>query len=380
MRTYPLTPISRRTYLKQIGFAAAATTIPSAFAAEAEPKPTTEELATLAGIAQKFLEQYNAPGLSVAIARHGQIVYAEGFGVADKATNDKVTPAHLFRIASVSKPITSVAIYTLIEQGKLRLDDLVFGTSGLLGADYGKVDQPFVEEITLHHLLTHTCGGWGNKANDPMFGHSSMNHHDLIVWTLKNQALENKPGTRYAYSNFGFCVLGRVLEKLTVKPYEKYVQSEILAKCGVQDMQIGGNTAAERAKNEVAYYAQNGGDPYRMNVRRMDSHGGWIATPSDLVKFATHVDGFKTVKNILERKTIETMVAPSTANPRYGSGWFVNEIPNWWHTGSLPGTATIMVRTARGLCWAAFTNTRSEGLNLDSMMWKMAAAVPAWKA
>ncbi len=74
------------------------------------------------------------------------------------------------------------------------------------------------------------------------------------------------------------------------------------------------------------------------------------------------------------------MTTGTTANPNYACGWSVNQIPNWWHGGSLPGTLTIMVRTASGLCWAAFTNTRANGLNLDEIMWKMVKAVPAWKA
>src|SRR4051794_12413301 len=128
-------PVTRRRCLKQIGFAVAATTFPvfrdlplfAAAEAEAQPVPTSGEREALADIAKQFLEQYKAPGLSVAIARHGKIVYAEGFGVADKETGERVTPSHLFRICSVAKPMTSVAIYTLIEQGKLKLDDLVFG-------------------------------------------------------------------------------------------------------------------------------------------------------------------------------------------------------------------------------------------------------------
>jgi hypothetical protein len=117
-----------------------------------------------------------------------------------------------------------------------------------------------------------------------------------------------------------------------------------------------------------------------MNINRMDSHGGWIATPGDLVKFAMRVDGFVTTPNILSAKTLKTMTTATTANPHYACGWCVNSFPNWWHTGSLPGTLTILVRTASGLCWAAFTNTRAEGLDLDTMMWKMVRAVPAWKA
>jgi hypothetical protein len=142
-----------------------------------------------------------------------------------------------------------------------------------------------------------------------------------------------------------------------------------------------GNTQAERVPDEVVYYGRNE-NPYRMNVRRMDSHGGWLGTPSDLVQFALHVDGFDTTPNILRTETIRTMTASSAANEGYACGWCVNKARNCWHNGSLPGTTTILVRTASGLCWAAFANARSEGANqaIDQMMWKMVKAVPAWRA
>ena len=76
------------------------------------------------------------------------------------------------------------------------------------------------------------------------------------------------------------------------------------------------------------------------------------------------------------------MTTPTAANEHYACGWAVNKAPNWWHNGSLPGTSSILVRTASGLCWAALTNIRSEGIGpaLDEMMWKIAKAVPAWGA
>src|SRR4051794_7833851 len=186
--------VTRRHWLKQVGSAMAAPTFPvfldlrsfAATEAETQPKPTSGEREALANLAKRFLHRYKSPGLSVAIARHGTIVYEEAFGVADKKTGERVTPAHLFRLCSVTKPMTSVAIYTLIEQGKLKLDDLVFGPRTLLGKDFQTSGLPFTEEITIHHLLTHTAGGWSNSKNDPMFAKAKFNHHELIAWTLKN--------------------------------------------------------------------------------------------------------------------------------------------------------------------------------------------------
>lgn len=382
--------MTRRTFLKNGAVALAAGAVPgfdapfSALAAEPanQPLPTRDESAAIAKVVAETMETHKAPAISLAIARHGQFVFQQGFGLADKRTSEPATTASRFRIASVSKPITSVAIFTLIEQGRLGLHDLVFGKQGCLGFDYGHHYPEPVDRIMLYHLLTHTCGGWQNDGNDPMFRNPKMNHRELITWALQNHPLENAPGTHYAYSNFGYCLLGRVIEKITGQPYADFVKQAVLTKCGITDMDIAGNTLAQRAPAEVVYFGQDKNDfgPYQMNVTRMDSHGGWIATPSDLVRFAMHVDGFKTTPGILRADDIKSMTTASAVNSGYACGWCVNDIPNWWHSGSLPGTLTIMVRTRSGLCWAAFTNTRVEGLNLDEMMWRVVRCVPAWHA
>jgi hypothetical protein len=115
----------------------------------------------------------------------------------------------------------------------------------------------------------------------------------------------------------------------------------------------------------------------------MDAHGGWIARPADLVQFAMHVDGFAWPPNILKPQTIQTMTTGSTANPGYAKGWAVNKSDNWWHTGSLPGTTTIVVRTHGGFCWAAFTNGRRQNSqidgDLDKLNWNMIRQVESWR-
>ena len=369
--------LSRRAFVGKVAFTGVAAAVVPAAAAMASDGPQA-----IGAIAREFIERFKVPGLSVAFARGGKVVLARGFGVADPATGAPVTVDHLFRIASVSTPITAVAILSLIEQGRLALEDLVFGEQGRLGFDFGKTLPAPVKEIRVRHLLTHTCGGWSNKGDDPMFQRPAMKRRELIEWTLANQPLTDKPGTKHAYSNFGYCILGRLIEKLTGLPYAEAVKRDVLAKCGITAMRIAGNTPADRAPNEVAYVANGAGNPYGMNVARMDSHGGWLATARDLVRFAMHVDGFPNPPDILRAETIRTMTTPTAASPDYACGWAVNKVPNWWHTGSLPGTASILVRTASGLCWAALANARADGIGpaLDAMMWKIAKAVPEWRA
>lgn len=348
------------------------------------PEPTAAERAAMADLARSFMQLYGVPGLSVAIGRGGVLVYQDAFGFADRERSEALNPAHRFRIASVSKTITSVAIFSLIEQGRLRLTDKVFGPGAILGTDYGRPPyHPQVDQITLEHLLTHTGGGWSNQHADPMFSDTRLSQAQLIELTLRNRPLDRPPGESYAYSNFGYCVLGRVIEKITRNAYSLYVDSAVLKRCGIAGMAIAGNTLAERRRGEVKYYGQ-GDNPYGMNVARMDAHGGWIARPADLVQFFMHVARFAAPPNILKPETIQVMTTGSAANAGYAKGWAVNKANNWWHNGSLPGTSTIAVRAHSGFCWAAFANTRRaksalDG-DLDRLVWNMVAQVKSWRA
>jgi CubicO group peptidase (beta-lactamase class C family) len=334
--------------------------LPANPSTQTEPNQLTPNQAdALTNTAKAFMSTCNVPGLSVAIASHGNIFYHQAFGLANLDKKEPVTEASRFRIASLSKPITATALFSLIERQKLTLDARIFGPAAILGTTYGKPPyKPGVEQITVEHLLTHTSGGWEKGPNDPMFHNPDLSQKELISQTIKTHQLDFAPGTHYAYSNFGFCILGRVIEKVTAVHYADYVREQILKPCGVEEMQIAGNTVGKRAPDEVRYYDQEGGDPYGMNVSRLDSAGGWLATPSEIVKFATHVDGFPTDSNILKPETITAMTTGTTANPHYAKGWEINQQGRWWHIGDLPGSSSVLIRTPTGHNAAAFMNTR----------------------
>ncbi len=180
--------------------------------------------------------------------RDGNLVYANGVSVANPATGEAVTVDSRFRIASVSKTITAAAIMTLVEAGQLSLDDTFFGADGLLGDRY--VPNPFAPadaDITITHLLQHTAGAWSNAAPDPMFERPEIDVEDLIDWVIDNRLLEDEPGTTFAYSNFGYCLPGRVIEEVSGQPYADYVQAAVLGPCGITSMEIAGNTPGPAA-------------------------------------------------------------------------------------------------------------------------------------
>jgi D-alanyl-D-alanine carboxypeptidase len=337
-------------------------------------KPTPGSISQVDDAVRHFMRQYKVPGMAVAITRFGKLVYAKGYGKADIAHKIPVTNASLFRIASVSKPITATAILKLVEAKKLNLDDKVFGTGAILGTRYGQ--QPYppgIQQITIRQLLQHTAGGWTNNGDDPMFSHPEMNAAELISWTLNHVPLVNVPGAVYAYSNFGYCILGRVIEQVSGQSYEQYVKSAILQPSGGSTMQIGANSLAERKPQEVQYYGQLGQDAYCFDVSRMDAHGGWIASATDLARWMVSVDGFDTKPDILSKASITAMTTASSANPSYALGWLVNANRNWWHSGSLPGTASEIIRASNGFNWVLLCNTRTDkGFfnDLDGLLWK----------
>jgi len=180
---------------------------------------SSTEHGLMQAVAMDFMGRFDVPGLSVVISREGTLVYNKTFGVADRESRQPVTTSSLFRIASVSKPITWVGIFKLVEKRKLDLQDRVFGPNGILGTRYGSQPyRPYVTEICVDHLLTHTAGGWPKDATDPMFRFPRLSQADLISWTLDNLALEHPPGEQFAYSNFGFYLLGRIIETIAQVP------------------------------------------------------------------------------------------------------------------------------------------------------------------
>lgn len=202
-----------------------------------------------------------------------------------------------------------------------------------------------------------------------------MTHAQLITWTLDNQPQLHAPGTRHLYSNFGYCLLGRVIEAVSGLTYAEYVRRNVLAPSGISNMHLEGDTLAQRRSDEVVYYGTN---PYGIPARRMDAHGGWLASPTDVLRFAVRADGFATVPDLLRRDTVTTMTTPPAVHDGYACGWAVNKAGSWWHTGRLTpnGTEAVLVRTASEFCWAAASN--GNRVDLDAMMWDVHRAVALW--
>jgi N-acyl-D-amino-acid deacylase len=372
----------------------------AAQAQEVEPLPVTGRdnpaLAPFDDLMRSFVRDNEVPGAALAVSKNGRLVYARGFGFADAQKKEPVQPTALFRIASISKPITAVAALQLAEQGKLKLDEPMLAQlpPELRPEPLG---DPRLEKITVRQLLRHT-GGWDrSKSFDPMFRSVEIaksentappaGPNEIIRYMLRRK-LDFEPGEREAYSNFGYCILGRIVERASGQRYEQYVCERVLAPLGIKAMRIGRTLPEGRAQGEVEYLdhrARTGPAvmgatigrkvplPYgAYYVEAMDAHGGWIASAVDLVRFASAFDNPAACK-VLKPEGIAAMFhCPDGAagyekdgKPKaayYACGWSVRPVgaagkANTWHNGALAGTSTLLVRRHDGLNWAVLFNT-----------------------
>lgn len=334
---------------------------------ETAPPVKQEDISSLDSKVSQWLTQNNMPGLSLAVSKNGKLVYSKGYGVADQESGTAVTTESEFRIASVSKLITSAAVMKLLQDGKITMTQKVFGASGVLGTTYGT--QPYkqyVTDITISDLLHHTIGGWG-QSNDPSFFDSNLDATGVINWTVDNLQLAHAPGTWFDYSNFGYMLLSKIIEKVSGKSYTQYVNDEIWQKVGATQSSIAGSKLADRKNKEVKYYGQGGDANFvydYMSFGRADGAYGWMSTPADLLRFANAVDSSSARPDILNPQTIKTMVTVTPNSTgfggmQFGCGWVI-ENGEWYWWGSLPGTFAMLYRNANGICVAATANSRRQ--------------------
>jgi len=350
-----------------------------------------------------FLATWKIKGGSVAITKNGKLVYNKGFGFSDQDNSISAKPNDLYRIASVSKPITAIAIMQMIQNKYLSLTDTVFGKNKILNQPYylDAISDSRICSITIQNLLEHTAG-WdraiscdGYSDCDPPFfplhvtaveKESNPVGDSTLIKFLLQKGLNHNPGEVFAYSNVGYLILGKVIEKISKVKYEEYVEKNIFEPLSIHDIHLGKNLRLNKHERETEYFNSTAtlscyGDgstvPWQyggFNLEAMNAHGGWIASASDLTKLILAVDGFKTSLDILTPGTIDLMTSQGASNPFYAKGWCVNRHSNWWHTGSMDGTASFICRTNDGYTWAFLFNSRSDDSNefwsaLDKLPW-----------
>lgn len=364
-----------------------------------------------------LMARWQIPGASVAVVKDGRLVMARGYGRADEA-GTPVEPAALFRIASLSKPITALAVMRLAQDGLVDLDQSIYAFLGI-----ERPNDPRSARVTIRHALEHS-GGWDRSADgvgDVLFmprtiaaavGSPSPPDVAAIVGYQASRALELDfaPGTRFAYSNYGYLLLSLVIEKASGMPYEDFVRM-MAAAAGSDRLLLGRTSPAHRAGAEVKYFDSPAAprvlsvdDDQGAVVSRPDGGfvletllgaGAWIASPVDLLRFLVAIEGLDGGAPLLSPALRAEMTArpnrPDAAGALsyYAKGWKVRPTrdggANWWHEGSLPGSSAYLVRLSNGVSYAALFNSRPEDADaffadLDRTLFAAQARVSAWPA
>lgn len=353
-----------------------------------------------------FMRKWALKGASIAVARDGKLLYAQGFGYASVADSTVVEPYHRFRIASVSKLITAIAVLKLQEEGKLSVYDHVFGPGAILDDSvYCNPRDKRVYDITVAHLLSHQ-GGWTQRYGDQMFMPEIVSKAmgvplpvdtKTIVRFALDRRLHFTPGKGQAYSNLGYSILGLVIEKVSGMSYEAYCQQEILEPLGIFDTALGKSLPEDALPLEVSYYeaenapkklsaygtgemlpASRGGN----DIEALGAAGAWVATAPDLMKLLLSIDGFDKPRDILSGESIDFM---TNMNNGYAPvGWRATlRNGSWWRTGSFPGTNAMLKRMSDGTSWVVLFNTSAWNgpelsSDIDQMMYRFIHRVKEW--
>ncbi|MBA2354015.1 MAG: beta-lactamase family protein [Acidobacteria bacterium] len=183
----------------------------------------------------EYARAAHVPGMAWGVIVDGRLVHTGTFGVQDVATNTPVTPESVFRIASMTKSFTAVAILLLRDEGRLALDDLAERyVPELARLRYPTADAP---RLTVRHLLTHAAG----FPEDNPWGDQQLALSDQELGALLGQGIpfSTSPGTAYEYSNYGFAILGRIVTRVSDQPYRDFVRTRVLEPLGLGASTLG---------------------------------------------------------------------------------------------------------------------------------------------
>jgi CubicO group peptidase (beta-lactamase class C family) len=283
----------------------------------------------------------NETGATALVSRNGRVIYKKAFGMANIELDVPMQPDHVFKIASITKQFTAVAILQLMEQGKLGLQDSI--TKFI-------PDYPQGNKITVEHLLTHTSGIPNNTDMPDYMERIDVTPTEMIGH-FKNLPLKFTPGAGWSYSNNGYFLLGYIIEKITGKTYGEYLETHFFKPLGMSYSSYASDTRIIR--NRVSAYTKgdNGFEnapPFSMS--HPYAAGAVQSTVEDLFKWNQAVHAYKLITKETLNKALTRYKLANGKETAYGYGWRlgnVYESPSVWHGGMVRGTITMEIYLPR---------------------------------
>lgn len=291
----------------------------------------------------------NQPGAAVLILQNGTILYKKAIGLRDVEKKKQLTATSNFRMASVSKQFTAMAILLLEKQGNLSLDDSLTK----FFPDFASVGS----SITLRQLLTHSSGIWDYETVMPDDLQEQLSDADVLKLIQDIDKTYFPPGTDFRYSNSGFCLLTLVVEKVSGQSFAQFVKEAIFEPLGMKHSRL--YEAKARIKNRAYGYARNDAGKLIFSDQSLTSatkgDGGVYTSLEDYQKWHEALLTNRLVN--IEEALKATQVPLPDKSGGYGLGWFFNEQGEFFHSGSTCGFSNIVVRNPKkGVLVACFSN------------------------
>jgi CubicO group peptidase (beta-lactamase class C family) len=312
-----------------------------------------------------FLKGKKAPGIAVLVARDGKIIYNKGFGYANIQKNELITPQTKFRIGSITKQFIGAAILRLQEDGKISVKDKL---SKFIP------DFPRGEEVTIHHLLTHTSGIHSYTNTDDFVTKvvSPISETDLVAF-IKKSEYDFSPGERYLYNNSGYFLLGYIIGQVTGKSYGQYLQDQFFQPLGMTN--TGVHTSSLKLTNEANGYGKENGEyqnSLNWDMSWAGGAGSLYSTVEDLYRWNEALFNGKVLKEQSLKAAFTSVVLNNGKVPvegKYGYGWAIQNYRGEeaiGHGGGLHGFSTRIGRYPKeNLTVVMLTNVTPTEVNLD---------------
>jgi CubicO group peptidase (beta-lactamase class C family) len=303
------------------------------------PAQAAQPPAGYAKAADGVIKAYVDPGVfsgAVLVAKDGKPVFRKAFGLADREWDVANTPQTRFRLGSITKQFTAAAILQLAEQGKLSVDDPI--------SKYYPAAPAAWAPITLKHLLTHTSGIPSYTAIPGFFAQQARldKTPDEIIALTRDKPLEFPPGSKYAYDNTGYILLGYVVEKVSGQSYAAYLQEHIFGPLGMKDS--GYDVSTTILSRRAAGYSLIGGKARNAAFLSMTvpyAAGSLYSTVDDLLIWDQALHAGKAIKPA----SVAAMFTDYGFNYGFGQGMgTVNGHRTWGHGGGINGFATQLNR------------------------------------
>jgi CubicO group peptidase (beta-lactamase class C family) len=262
----------------------------------------------------RILQIDTMPGASVLVSQNGDIIYQKGFGYADIEKKIPVTPDTKFKIGSISKQFTAVAILKLQEENKIKIADKL--------SKYIP-DFPRGNEVTIYQLLTHTSG-IHDYSVQPNLDMTKPITHQALLDIIKKLPYDFNPGERYLYNNSGFVILGYIVAQLSGKTLSEYLNETFFKPLGMTNSGIYETNIV--LNNEAQGYSMNGEKVKKADFQEMSwalGVGNIYSTTKDLYKWNEAIFNGKLLSNATLKKAFTQTVLNSGSKVDYGFGWFL---------------------------------------------------------